>query len=89
MDQCSVARHPISATGDLTNRPVHDLHLGIDPRPRFSLVLTGWRLGNLASRAVNEIPVRNTLIDSHQVLGATDIPAEDKVVRHRPRARRG
>src|ERR1700694_2891704 len=37
MDQCSVARHPISATGDLTNRPGHDLHLGIDPHSRFSL----------------------------------------------------
>ncbi len=37
MDQCSVARHPISATGDLTNRPGHDLQLGIDHHPRFSL----------------------------------------------------
>src|ERR1700694_1010561 len=37
MDQCSVARHPISATGDLTNRPGHDLQLEIDQRPRFSL----------------------------------------------------
>ena len=46
MDQCSVARHPISATGELTNRPGHDLHLGIDARPRFAIVLTGWRLGN-------------------------------------------
>src|SRR5712675_2035417 len=36
MDQCSAARHPISATGDLTNRPGHDLHLGIDQRSRFS-----------------------------------------------------
>ena len=36
MDQCSAARHPISATGDLTNRPGHDLHLEIDQRPRFS-----------------------------------------------------
>src|ERR1700687_6429251 len=37
MDQCSVARHPISATGDLTNRPGHDLQLEIDQRPRVSL----------------------------------------------------
>jgi len=37
MDQCSVARHPISATGDLTNRLGHDLQLGIDKHPRFSL----------------------------------------------------
>src|SRR5712672_3639824 len=37
MDQCSAARHPISATGNLTNRPGHDLHLGIDQHPRFSL----------------------------------------------------
>src|SRR6266403_1446429 len=37
MDQCSAARHPISATGNLANRPGHDLHLGIDQHPRFSL----------------------------------------------------
>ena len=37
MDQCSnPARHPISATGDPTNRPGHDRHLGIDPHSRFS-----------------------------------------------------
>jgi len=36
MDQCSVARHPMSATGDLTNRPGHDLHLEVDQRSRFS-----------------------------------------------------
>jgi len=30
------ARHPSSATGDPTNRPGHDLHLGIDPHSRFS-----------------------------------------------------
>lgn len=35
MDQCSVARHPISATGDLTNQPGHDLTLGIDNHSRF------------------------------------------------------
>jgi len=26
----------MSATGDLTNRPGHDLHLEVDQRPRFS-----------------------------------------------------
>ena len=37
MDQCSdPARHPISATGDPTNRPGHDLQLGLDPHSRFS-----------------------------------------------------
>ena len=32
MDQCSAARHPISATGTLTNRPGRDLALEIDHR---------------------------------------------------------
>jgi len=32
MDQCSAARHPISATGTLTNRPGRDLALEVDHR---------------------------------------------------------
>src|SRR5271163_1058203 len=32
MDQCSAARHPISATGTLTNRPGRDLALEVDTR---------------------------------------------------------
>ena len=35
MDQCSAARHPTSVTDDLTNRPGHDLALGIDQHARF------------------------------------------------------
>jgi len=34
MDQCSVARHPISAIDDLTNRPRRDLALGINHHSR-------------------------------------------------------
>jgi hypothetical protein len=35
MDQCSVARHPISATGTLTNEPGHDLALEVDAHSSY------------------------------------------------------
>jgi hypothetical protein len=58
------ARHPISAIGDLTNRPGHDLHLEIDKRPRFSVCSpAGGSVISLPRSKPN--PVRNTLIDSH------------------------
>ncbi len=43
MDQCSSARHPMSATGIPTNCPGHDLTLGI--KFQAVAVLTGQRLG--------------------------------------------
>lgn len=39
------ARHPISATGDPTNRPGHDLGVGINHHSRACTVLTVRRLG--------------------------------------------
>ena len=46
----------MSAIGDLTNRPGHVLHLGIDPHSRFSTVLTGRRLGDQPASASPQTP---------------------------------
>ncbi|MCW2592186.1 MAG: hypothetical protein JWQ86_4613 [Mycobacterium sp.] len=59
-----LARHPISATDDLTNQPGHDLALGIDHHSRTYTVLTGWRLGNQAP-AQDLRSGKDTLIDCH------------------------
>jgi hypothetical protein len=46
----------MSATGDLTNRPGHVLHLGIDLHSRFSTVLTGRRLGDQPDSTRSKTP---------------------------------
>jgi hypothetical protein len=46
MDQCSQARHPISATATLTNQPGHDLTPGIHTSQVVMTMLSGQRLGN-------------------------------------------
>ena len=66
MDQCSAARHPISATGDLTNRPGHDLAVGIDTRSRLtkcspaggSVISVPPRRAATQSMAHRPIPIR-------------------------------
>ena len=55
----------VSATGDLTNRLGHVLHLGIDPHSRFSTVLTGRRLGDQPCLDKHPNPVNAAPIDSH------------------------
>ncbi len=61
MDQCSVARHPMSATSGLTNRPGHDLCSGI--RFQELTVLTG-------QPAQSPHPPRNTRRSGGPPLGA-------------------
>ena len=56
----------MSTTGDPTNRPGHDLHLGIDLHSRFNKVLTGRRSVISLPRQEPK-PVNAALIDSHQV----------------------
>jgi len=65
MDQCSQpARHPISATDDLTNRPGHDLTLGIDHHSRRQQCSpTGGSVISLPLNTKN--PLKDTLIDTH------------------------
>ena len=46
----------MSATGDPTNRPRHDLHLGIDPHSRFNKVLTGQRLSDQPAWTETQTP---------------------------------
>jgi hypothetical protein len=64
MDSARPAR---DAIGGLTNRPGPDLQSGIDQRPRFSRCSPAGG-SVIRSRAGNENPVENSLIDSHWVL---------------------
>ena len=59
------ARHPISTTGDLTNRPGHPLQLEVDQRHRFSRVLTGPAARWSAFPQPRQKPGNGTPIGSH------------------------
>ena len=50
MDQCSTARHPMSATDDQTNQPGHGLPLKV-AMPWRNKVLTGRRIRNQTPRS--------------------------------------
>jgi hypothetical protein len=60
-----LARHPISATGDLTNRPGHDLSVGINTHPTWAeCSLTGGSVISLSptgpkprQRRVDRLPL--------------------------------
>ena len=63
MDQCSTARHPMSATDDLTNRPGHDLALEIDN--------TSGAQCSPAGGSVISLPLKNQASPSKDTLIAT------------------
>ena len=54
----------MSAIGDLTNQPGHDLALEIEQRFRAYTVLTGQRPGNQL-HPNRSLPVEGSLIGSH------------------------